>query len=174
MNNNVRLVNASIDIVFNSIETTSDMFEKEFNMISEHDDDAIGQWLRTARAKGETSDSDPVTLHLIVELYRKMDRLEKLILNQTPERLVLQQTGMIEKIGLEHFELSEPLLEPTKHYYGRVELPVLPRHETPIFFEAISPTLAKINRMHVKDENEWSIYMTARERAMIRHLKGFE
>ena len=172
--NNVRVVEASLEITFDLLEVDPEGFEKEFNSISEHDDDAIGQWLRSAKTKGDTSESDPAVLHLIVELYRKMDRLENLILGNAPKRLALGMKGMIEKIGLEHLELSEPLLETSKYYYGRVELPVLPRRETPLYFEAISPTLAKITRMHLKDSNEWAVYMTARERSMIRHLKGLE
>lgn len=171
---NIRLVEASLEIVYDLLEVNSDEFEKEFNGISEHDDDAIGQWLRSAKVKGETSESDPAVLHLIVELYRKMDRLENLILGNAPKRIPLGMSATIEKIGLEHFELSQPLLETSKLYYGRVELPVLPRRETPLYFEALSPTLAKITRMHVKDTNEWAVYMTARERSMIRHLKGLE
>ncbi|MCX6061824.1 MAG: hypothetical protein NT103_06210 [Campylobacterales bacterium] len=171
---NIRLVEASLEIIYDLREVNADEFEKEFNGISEHDDDAIGQWLRSAKVKGETSESDPAVLHLIVELYRKMDRLENLILGNAPKRLPLGMRATIEKIGLEHFELAQPLFETSKLYYGRVELPVLPRRETPIYFEALSPTLAKITRMHVKDSNEWAIYMTARERSMIRHLKGLE
>lgn len=172
--NNVRVVDASLEITFDLLEVNPEGFEKEFNSISEHDDDAIGQWLRSAKAKGDTSESDPAVLHLIVELYRKMDRLESLILGNPPKRLPLGMSGAIEKIGLEHFELSQPLLETSKLYYGRVELPVLPRRETPLYFEALSPTLAKITRIHVKDANEWAVYMTARERSMIRHMKGLE
>lgn len=172
--NNVRLVEAHLEIKFDSLEVNPEEFEREFNLIAEHDDDAIGQWLRTARAKGDTSDSDPAVLHLVVELYRKMDRLENLILGKVVSRLPLGVDGAIDKIGFEHFELSMPLLETSKHYYGRVELPVLPQRVTPMFFEALSPTLAKITRMHVKDNNEWGTYMTARERALIRHLKGLE
>lgn len=172
--NNIRLVDVSLELVYDLLDVNSEVFEKEFNSISEHDDDAIGQWLRSAKAKGDTSESDPAVLHLIVELYRKMDRLENLILGNAPKRFPLAMSGVIEKIGLEHFELSQPLLESGKLYYGRVELPVLPRRETPFYFEALSPTLAKITRIHIKDTNEWAVYMTARERSMIRHMKGFE
>lgn len=172
--NTIRLVEASLEIAYDLLEGSEDAFEKEFNSISEHDDDAIGQWLRSAKVRGDASESDPVVLNLIVELYRKMDRLENLMLGKTSNRIALGMNGRIEKIGLEHFELSEPLLETSKLYYGRVELPVLPRRDTPLYFEALSPTLAKIIRIHVKDSNEWAVYMTARERSMIRHLKGLE
>ena len=172
--NDVRLVEAHLEIDFSPLAVNSEGFELEFNLIAERDDDAIGQWLRTARAKGDVSDSDPAVLHLLVELYRKMDRLENLILGKTTTYLPLEVKGAIQNIGFDHFELSQPLLETSKHYYGRIELPVLPQRVTPVFFEALSPTLVKITRMHVKDANEWGSYMTARERAFIRHLKGLE
>lgn len=172
--NDIRLIDASVDIVFDNMDTSLEAFEKEFNNIAEHDNDAIGQWLKSARARGETRDSDPVLIHLMMELYRKIDRLENLVLNTTPKRLLLTKSGVMSKIGFEYFELSEPILESSKLYYGRVEFPVLPRRETPFFFEALSPTLAKITRIHLKDEEEWGVYTASRERAMIRHLKGLE
>lgn len=171
--NSIRFVEAALNITFDQITADKEGFEEEFNTLSDLDNDAIGQWLKAARVKGDINDSDPVIVNLMVELYRKMDRLENLIAGVTPEQSSLTYNGKIIQIGLEHFELSEPLCEAGEHYYGRIELPVLPRRQTPIFFEALSPTLVKITRIHLKDENEWSIYMTARERAMIRQLKGW-
>jgi len=168
------LVQAPLTITFEDIQLREREFEREFGTRSETDDDAIGQWLRSAKAKGDTSDSDPVVLHMIVELYRKMDRLEHLILGNGPARIALEHQGEIERIGLEHFELSEPLLEISRNYYGRLDLPVHPRREISLYFEAVTPTLGKIIRIHSRDESEWGVYMRARERMMIRHLKGNE
>ncbi|MFA6144089.1 MAG: hypothetical protein WCW84_08235 [Sulfurimonas sp.] len=168
------LVEAPLTIDFEDTNTREREFERDFGTRSETDDDAIGQWLRSAKAKGDTSESDPVVLHMIVELYRKMDRLEHLILGNAPTRMVLDHHGEVEKIGLEHFELSQPLFEISKRYYGRLELPIHPRREVLFYFEALSPTLAKIVQMHSKDESEWGVYMRARERMMIRQLKGYE
>ncbi|MDD3769568.1 hypothetical protein E0765_09220 [Sulfuricurvum sp. IAE1] len=172
--NDVRLIEAPLEIVFDKVSVNESEFEREYARLSETDDDAIGQWLRTAKAKGETSDSDPVVIHLLVELYRKMDRLEHLILNNVPQRLTLSVDAAIAQIGFEHFELLEPLLEPGETYYGRLELPVHPKRETALYFEALTPSLARISRIHPRDESEWGAYMMARERAMIRHLKGHE
>lgn len=171
----VRLIEAPMCIDFEEAEgERGDAFKKEFAVIAEGDDDAIGQWLRAAKAKGDTSESDPVVLHLIVELYRKMDRLEHLILGNMPIRIALTCHGEITRIGFDHFEFSAPLMEISKHYYGRLDLPIHPRREIPLYFEAITPTLAKIVRRHSKDESEWGVYMRARERIMIRQLKGLE
>ena len=172
--NDVRLIDAVLSVNFEKTGDDPRDFEREYSKLSESEDDAIGQWLRVAKAKGEMSDSDPVVIHLLIELYRKMDRLEQLILQTPSERLPLSLSAEIGRIGFEHFELTEPLLQPGEHYYARLELPVHPRRETALFFEALSPVLAKIERIHPRDESEWGGYMMARERMMIRHLKGHE
>ncbi len=170
----VRLIDAALNIQFEAASADLEGFEREYSRLSESEDDAIGQWLRVAKAKGDMSESDPVVVHLLVELYRKMDRLENLILNTGPKYLTLSTTAPVGRIGFEHFELTEPVLNTGELYYGRLELPVHPKRYTALFFEAISPVMAKITRIHPRDESEWGAYMMARERAMIRHLKGHE
>lgn len=170
--NEVHLVEAPLEVDFDRVEANPHAFEREYNTIGESDDDAIGQWLRVAKAKGETSESDPVVLHLIVELYRKIDRLEQIITNSVPKNFPLSQTGEIVRIGFEHFEVSEPLFQEGERYYGRIVLPLHNRKEVPLYFEALSPMLAKISRIHSKDEKEWGAYTMSRERMMIRQLKG--
>jgi len=170
--NDVHLVAAPLEVEFEIADLNPQEFEEEYNTIGNSDDDAIGQWLRTAKAKGETSESDPVVLHLIVELYRKLDRLEQIVTNKLPQNLSLDQKEAITRIGFEHFELGGPALEEGKHYYGRIVLPLHNRKEIPLYFEAVSATLAKIIRMHSRDEKEWGAYTMSRERMMIRQLKG--
>lgn len=168
----IRLIEAKLTIVFDLLSRDEEGYSQEYLQLADTEQDAIGQWLRMAKAKGEAGESDPVLLHLMVELYRKMDRLEQILTDNTPKRLELQYQGMIERIGLEHFELREPQLEVGTTYYGRIVLPSLSSKETGLYFEAVSPTLAKINCMRPQDENEWMTYMRARERVMIREMKG--
>ncbi len=92
----------------------------------------------------------------------------------TPTRISLINEAMIESIGFEHFKLKEAVLEVGKRYYGRIDMPIHPKREIAVFFEAIDPSLAKIVQMHDRDEKEWASYLTARERVMIRQLKGRE
>lgn len=170
--NEVHLVEASLSVEFDTVEVNPQEYEKEYNTLGQSDDDAIGQWLRVAKAKGETSESDPVVLHLIVELYRKMDRLEQIITNTVPQGFTLSQKGEVTRIGFECFEVSEPLFKEGENYYGRIVLPLHNQKKVPLYFEALSPTLAKIVRIHSRDEKEWGTFMMSRERMMIRHLKG--
>lgn len=168
----VHLIEASLEVEFEIEEVDPQSFGREYDTIGESDDDGIGQWLRVAKAKGETSESDPVVLHLIVELYRKIDRLEQIITNTLPKYFPLEQTVAISRIGFEHFEISEPLFQEGKRYYGRIVLPLQNKKVVPMYFEAHSGTLAKIVRVHSRDEKEWGAYMRSKERIQIRQLKG--
>ena len=167
----VRLVPAPISLVFSQKNVDEEAYLREFHQLSESDDDPISQWLKLAKARGETSDSDPVLLNLIVELHRKIDSLEMFLKNEEPKRLSLISENEIQSIGFEHFKLSEPLLEAGVEYYGRIEMPVHPKRDVAVYFTAEDSTLARITKMHERDEREWAGYMTARERVLIREAK---
>ncbi len=167
----VRLVKVSIGLVFSEVGSNSEMFLKEFHKIDEGSEDPIAQWLKIARAKGDTQDTDPVLLNLIVELHKKIDAIEKLLKNEEPKRLSLAGKAEIESIGFEHFKLSEDVLQEGVEYYGRVTMPTHPRRDLALFFTAVDNSLAKITKIHKRDEDEWCIYLTARERALIREAK---
>ena len=166
-----RLVPAPISIVFSEADLDKEAYEREYQQLSESDDDPISQWLKLAKARGDTADSDPVLLNLMVELHRKIDALEMFLKNETPKRVSLTNEAYISAIGFEHFELSEPLLQENKEYYGRIAMPVHPKRDIGVFFKALSLTLVQITKMHERDEKEWAAYMTARERILIRESK---
>lgn len=170
----VRLVEAVLEVQFDQENRNEVEFKREYIKLSESENDAIGQWLRNAKSKGDMGDSDGVVIQLLVELYRKVEHLEQALLNTAPRRVELSQNAKIGRIGYEHFELLEPLFQTGEVYYGRLEMPIHPLRLISFYFEALSPTLAKIVRMHHRDENEWGMYMMARERAIIRQLKGYE
>ncbi len=168
----VRLVKAPISLVFSEVDVNEELYLREYSQLSESDEDPISQWLKLAKGRGETSDTDPVLLNLVVELHRKIDSLEMLIKNEVPKRLSLINEVEIESIGFEHFKLSKNILENDKIYYGRVEMPVHPKRDIPIFFKAIDSSLAEITKIHDRDEKEWGSYLTARERVLIREAKA--
>ena len=168
---NPRLVPAPIEIVFSEVDLNKKAYEREYQQLSESDDDPISQWLKLAKARGETADSDPVLPNLMVELHRKIDALEMFLKNEMPKRISLTNEAHIKAIGFEHFALEEPILQAGKEYYGRIAMPVYPKRDIGVFFQALSPDLAQITRMHERDEKEWAAYLTARERVLIRELK---
>jgi hypothetical protein len=166
-----RLVPAPISLLFSEASLDAQAYEREYQQLSESDDDPINQWLKLAKARGETSETDPVLLQLVVELHRKIDALEMFLKDETPSRVSLTSSAEIDAIGFEHFQIKENALELDKTYYGRIEMPVHPKRDVGVFFKAESPKLAKIVRMHERDEKEWSAYLTARERVLIREAR---
>ncbi len=167
----IRLIPAPIEIEFSKADENPEAFEREYHSLSESDDDPIGQWLKLAKARGETSETDPVLLNLIVELHRKIDNLEAFLKNETPKRLKLAYSAAIESIGFEHFKLKEPLLEKGERYYGRIAMPVHPKRDVAVYFTALDNSIAKIDKMHERDIKEWNGYVMARERVLIREMK---
>jgi len=167
-----RLVKAPISLQYD-VENI-ELHEREYDALSEADDDAIGQWLKLAKARGETSESDPIALKLLVDLHRKLDNIERLIKNEKPSRIGLSHSAQIESIGFGYFKLETTELDAAVRYYGRISMPTYPKRDIGIFFTAVDSTLAKIDKIHERDEKEWGAYVTARERILIRELKGNE
>jgi len=166
-----RLVPAPISLLFSEATQDVEGYEREYQQLSESDEDPINQWLKLAKARGETSETDPVLLQLVVELHRKIDALEMFLKDETPKRISLTSAAQIDSVGFEYFNIEERSFELGKTYYGRIEMPVHPKRDVGVFFKAESQTLAKIVRMHERDEKEWSAYLTARERVLIREAK---
>ena len=166
-----RLVPAPISLVFSEASSQRDLFDREFQQLSDSDENPINQWLKMAKARGDTSDTDPVLLNLIIELHNKIDSLEMFLKNEEPKRVSLTVEAHIDSIGFEHFNFKEDILEEGKGYYGRIEMPVHPKRDVAVFFIAENKTLAKIVKIHDRDEKEWSSYLTARERILIREAR---
>ncbi|MEA3227860.1 MAG: hypothetical protein U9P38_02185 [Campylobacterota bacterium] len=166
-----RLIQAPISLVFSEVGENREIFEREYHQLSESDDNPINQWLKLAKARGDTADTDPVLLNLVVELHNKIDALELFLRDEEPVRVSLIHKLDIDSIGFEHFNLSQEILDEGKEYYGRIEMPVHPKRDVGVFFKAESRTLAYISKIHERDEKEWSAYMTARERVLIREMR---
>ncbi len=166
-----RLVKAPISLVFSEASIDKEAYEREYQKLSDSEDNPINQWLKMAKARGDTAETDPVLLNLVVELHYKLDALEMFLKNEVPARVSLIDEGQIDSIGFEHFNLDQELFELDREYYGRIEMPVHPKRDVGVFFTAQSKTLAHITKIHDRDEKEWASYMTARERVLIREAK---
>ena len=164
----MRLITAYVNFEFDEY---NDDFQKEFDTLGAESDDPIGQYIKLAKARGETRDTDPVLLELLIALHRKVDELTAYVKNEKKEFLPLKYKSEIVKIGFEGFEIKESLFQ-NKKYYGRMDLPVFPERKVPVIFEGIDEKTAKILHMHDRDIKDYNAFITARERAIIREMKG--
>jgi hypothetical protein len=164
----IRLIPAIIDFEFDEYDGEK---QKEFDILGSETDDPIGQYIKLAKAKGETKDTDPVLLELLIALHRKVDELTAIIKNEEKNYLPLKYKTKITEIGFDYFKIEDDLFD-KKRYYGRMKLPVFPPRPVPVIFEGVSENLAKIEFMHERDEKDYNAYIMARERAMIRQMKA--
>lgn len=166
----VKLIPAHLELDFEE-DFGGREFQTEFDNHSEVDDDPVGHWLRMAKARGETVNTDSVLVTLLVELHRKVDSLTDKIEGNKPEKIQLQDETVINSIHFDHFRIESTKFKKGTRYYGRIIMPSFPQRDISLFFEALSETDGKIIQLHDRDEKAWSSYVTARERVMIRKLK---
>ncbi|WP_314990812.1 hypothetical protein [uncultured Campylobacter sp.] len=167
----MRLVPANLDIVFEEALGRESEFLREFDKLSGNEDDPLGAWIKRAKAKGDTKESDQVILTLLVELHRKFDELNAYIKNEKFVKLELAQSSVLDGINFENFRIKEAKFKEGARYYGRIFMTIFPKRDVAIFFEALDEETAKITRINESDESDYNGYVTARERAMIRELK---
>ncbi len=165
----MRLVDCEIDFEFDDF---SEKLKKEFDLLGAEMDDPIGQYIKIAKARGETRDTDKVLLELLIALHRKVDELTAYIKNEKKEYLPLKFKTKIVGVGFEGFKISDKILEKNKKYYGRMDLPVFPERKVPVIFLGIDEDLAEIVHMHDRDIKDYNGFITARERAIIREMKA--
>ncbi len=170
----IRFVSAPLKIHFGEIGENEEEYKREFDKLVDSDEDSVGQWLKLAKARGETGESDQVLLNLVVDLHRKIDDLTAYVKNEKPNYLNLPYEKEVESIGFEHFKLIDGGLKLDTRYYGRILMPVFPKRQFPFFFKAVDKNIAQIVLMHDTDNKDWSTYMSARERIMIREAKALE
>ena len=54
----MRLVPANLDIVFEEVGGRESEFLREFDKLNGNEDDPLGAWIKCAKAKGDTKESD--------------------------------------------------------------------------------------------------------------------
>ncbi len=165
----MRLIPAYVEVEFDEF---NEKLKEEFDKFSGESDDPIGQYIKLAKARGETKDTDPVLLELLVALHRKVDELTSIVKNEEKKLLPLKYKSETQGIGFEYFKIKDKLFKKGKKYYARFDLPVFPKRKVPVIFEAIDENTAKILHMHERDEKDYNAFITARERAIIREMKA--
>jgi hypothetical protein len=169
MRDNIRLIPAVVEFEFDEY---NEKFQKEFDILGSETDDPIGQYIKLAKARGETKDTDPVLLEMLIALHRKIDELTAIIKNEEKNYIPLKYKTNIVEIGFDYFKIEDNLFQKDKKYYGRMKLPVFPPRVVPVIFKGVSENIAKIEFMHERDEKDYNAYIMARERAIIRQMKA--
>jgi hypothetical protein len=165
------LVYAPISIEFDIDSQNSTVFRREFDLLEQSEDDPVGHWIKIAKAKGDSKDTDKLLLELIMELHRKIDQLSQEVLGKAKKYTPLARSEDIDSISYEYFKLKNSSFVVDKIYYGRITMPTFPRREIPVYFKSVEEDLAQIKLLHDRDRVDWDTYVAARDRSAIREAK---
>ena len=168
----IRFVPATLEFFYEEIfDSNKKMFQEEYNKLSEYTNSDIEEWLKKAKAKGLTEDSDKVLITLLVELHKKVDRLESILKNDEDKNIPLQHSSKIVGINFDYIKTKNLDFLEGKSYYARIVMPTFPKREIPLFIVGISSSIAKINLISQKNLEDWNSFVMSKEREYIRELK---
>lgn len=166
-----RLVPAVLQAALELDEVRTEAHALEYGSLSFSEEDPLGAWLKRAKARGETKNTDDVLLNLLVHLHRKVDALSEAVSGVKRELLSLELSVLTNEIGFEYVGFGEPVLIPNKRYYARISLPVFPKRDMAVYLGAISQSVAHIDVMHEDDRGDWDSFVASKEREMIRAMR---
>lgn len=169
---NIRFVPTVLNVVYEKGSPQDAPFLQEYYALMKINDDPLGLWLKSSKIRKASEESDQVLLTLLLELHRKVDKLTHVLTSDKPLLLTLEHSAILGAIGHGYVRFDSDVLVMNETYYARIDMPIFPQRHIPLFIEAIDECVGKIVLMHEDDEDDWSTYMMACERAMIRQMKG--
>lgn len=166
------LIKTALKIEFGEIGDREELFAKEFESFSETDSDPLSQWLKRAKARSGTEDMDQITMHLLVQLHKKVDELTKLVKNEHDVFLGLNFCEYIDGCWYTDIMIESGLFVPQRAYYARINMPIFPQRIVPLYLEGVDAKTAKIVKMHERDRHDWDAYLITKEREQIMDMRS--
>ena len=170
---NIRFVPASLNITFEEVtDMNRSIFRNEYNTLNEYENDDIKEWVSKLKAQGKLDDTDRVLLTLLIELHKKIDNIETILKNNENKSLKLQHSSKIVGIHFDHIQINDFDFLENNLYFAKIQLPVFPKREIPIYLLGLNSTIAKIHMISQKNQDDWNSLVMAKEREEIRKIKG--
>ncbi|MCE3039151.1 hypothetical protein [Helicobacter anatolicus] len=164
---NTRVVESVIAVEF-SLER-KEFLEEYFRIGAAYED--VNPWGNKLKDRGE----DTLVLEILVELYKKISRLEHRMIRQELDLVALESKSNILALGHGVLFLEDEILEVGSIYYLRFVLPSFSDRIIAIFAKALSANILQITKMQARDIQDFDSYIANTEMATIRvqkYLKG--
>lgn len=169
---NIRFIPVSLTFSYEEVrDINKRKFQEEYNQLGEYTNESIEEWVKKLQAKGQFQDSDPIILKLLIELHKKVDRLESILKQESKELIPLQYNSKIYGIHFEYIKTQNYSFLPQNIYYARISMPTFPTTELPLYLKGITDSIAKIHIINQKNSQKWASFVMAKEREYIRGLK---
>lgn len=166
-----RIARCVLDVEVQELEEIEGKYLQEYIRLNQIEESGIEKWLKLS--KGRDYEGDEIMLELLVEVYKKLERLEqKLSIQQSP---LIPLPIRVQTHSIGHGALCfEEDLQEGKTYYARFDLPIFPSKTIPLFFTMLTSKVAKIIKIGTMHNQSYDGYVVECERMEIRSRRGGE
>ncbi|ANV98674.1 hypothetical protein BBW65_07635 [Helicobacter enhydrae] len=161
-----RIVESALKVDVRQVEKIGGETYEEYIQLNRVQESGIERWLK--HAKGRDYDGDELMLDLLVEMFKKIEKLEKMLAQTQDNLLTLHQQITTSHIGHGVLCFQESVLKKGGIYYGRLFLPFFPEKIMPCYLQAHSAQIAKIIKMGDSNTRQYDTYVVECERIGIR------
>lgn len=168
-----RIAPCELEVLFEKIDSENkSKYEKEFTSLAQQRQSAINQWLMRTKSRNRLQETDEVLLEILVELYQKVENLERMLHNKAREYIKLDSEGVASFVGHNVLCMSKDCFKEQEYYYMRLFLPVFPQRYIGIFAKALHPRVVSIENLHHNDMSDFDSFVADMERLMILDSKS--
>ena len=150
-------------------------FQDEFSALANLSETPMMKWIHSKGAKGKLDSGGEILFEILVEIYKKIENLERLIKKEEHTLPLLANTARLAFIGHNVLCLKEgEKFANMGDIYVRMFLPIFPERDIGIFAKVIHSQIAHIQKLHLRDSRGFDTFVVECERAMILDTKSNE
>lgn len=147
--------------------------QDEFSALANMSETPMMKWIHSKGAKGKLDSGGEVLFEILVEIYKKIENLERLIKKEERTLPPLTNTARLGFIGHNVLCLRDGQKFANKgDIYVRMFLPIFPERDIGIFAKVIHSQIAHIQKLHLRDTRGFDAFVVECERAMILDAKS--
>ena len=144
-------------------------FLQEYEMLGESANDVVSQALYAHSRERDTNNA--LVLELLIQMYKKITKIEQFLLKDSRILLPLQQQGGIVALGHGVICCGEEYFVSDRIYYARFCLPNVSWRTISVFARAITNTILRITHIHSHDNSALDGYIVSKEMEQLRQKR---
>ena len=172
-----RLGKCSLSVAYEHInEQRAQSYEEEFAALAGFEQSPMLKWIKTMHSKNTLSEAGMVIVEILTEMYKKLDKLERLLTHKEENLLPLACEGRLAFVGHNALCLGagQSFGEIGSRIYARVFVPLFPERIVGIFAKVLHPQIAQIEHIHIKNRTYFDTFVAECERSMILDAKSLK
>lgn len=163
-----RIARCVIDVGLQEVQEISGESFFEFSQLNQIEELGIEKWIKATKDKDD--EENPIVLELLLEIYKKLEKIERRIFFNDEGLLKLPITAQTHYIGHGVLCFQEDLTIGSI-YYARIDLPIFPSKLIPFYAQMVSANIAKIVKMGATHTKSYDNYVAECERIEIREKR---